>query len=88
VDVAARLADARGDDEGAMATLGRAIERYPDAVPIDRARAHLYRAELAVRLGQAELAGGSLAEARAVELDPADRESIASDIAHIEALLG
>ena len=88
VDVAARLADAHGDDAAAMATLGRAIDRFPDAPPIDRARALLYRADLAVRLGREELAAASLAEAQAIPLDDADREAIASEASHVEALLG
>jgi catechol 2,3-dioxygenase-like lactoylglutathione lyase family enzyme len=88
LDVAARLADAKGDDAGAMATLSRAIDRYPDALPIDRARALLYRADLAVRLDSQELAAASLAEALAIELDDADRESIAAEVSHVESLLG
>ena len=88
VDVAARLADSHGDDAAAMATLSRAIDRYPDAPPVDRARALLYRADLAVRLGRDELAAASLAEAQAIPLDDADRESIAAEASHVESLLG
>ncbi len=87
LDVAARLADARGDDAGAMATLRRAIERYPDAPAIDRARALLYRADLAVRLAREELAAASLAEALAIELDDADRQALAAEVSHVESLL-
>src|SRR5690242_16644127 len=88
LDVAARLADARGDDAGAMATLDRAIARYPDAPAIDRARALLYRADVAVRLGQPERAAASLNEALAVELDDAEREAIADEVAHVATLVG
>lgn len=87
LDVAARLADAHGDDAAAMATLGRAIDRYPDAPAIDRARALLYRADLAVRLGRGELAVSTLAEALAIELDDADRESLAAEVSHVRSLL-
>ena len=88
VDVAARLADSHGDDAAALATLGRAIDRYRDAPAIDRARALLYRADLSVRLGREELAAASLAEALAIELDDADREAVAADVSHVESLLG
>ena len=88
VDVAARLADAKGDDAEAMAVLSRGIDRYPDAPPIERARALLYRADLAVRLGREELAAASLAEALAIPLDDADREAIAAEVSHVESLLG
>jgi catechol 2,3-dioxygenase-like lactoylglutathione lyase family enzyme len=88
VDVAARLADSHGDDAAAIATLGRAIDRFPDAPPLERARALLYRADLAVRLGREELAAASLAEAQAIPLDDADREAIAAEASHVEALLG
>jgi hypothetical protein len=88
VDVAARLADSHGDDAAAMETLGRAIDRYPDAPAIDRARALLYRADLAVRLGREELAASSLAEALAIPQDDADRETIAAEASHVESLLG
>jgi catechol 2,3-dioxygenase-like lactoylglutathione lyase family enzyme len=87
LDVAARLAESKGDDAAAMATLGRAIERYPDAPAIERARALLYRADLAVRLGHGDLAAASLAEALAIGLDDAGRESVAAEVAHVESLL-
>src|SRR5918997_3161465 len=46
--VAARLGDARGDDAAALRTLENGIARYGDAPAMERARALLYRAELAV----------------------------------------
>ena len=50
LDVAARLADAHGDDAAAMRTLASGLAREADAPPITRAHALLYRAELAIRL--------------------------------------
>ena len=88
VDVAARIADARGDSAEGLAILDRAIARYPDAPPVERARALLYRADLAVRLGREELAAASLGAALAIELDDADREAIAAEVSHVESLLG
>jgi len=47
---AARLGDAHGDDARALKTLETGIARFGNAPAIDRARALLYCAELAVRL--------------------------------------
>ena len=43
VDVAARLADAHGDDAGGLATLERALAKHSDAPAIERARRTKYR---------------------------------------------
>ena len=87
VDVAARLADAKGDTEGALRTLEAALARNPDAPAIDRSRALLYRAELALRLGDRSLASASLDEARAVDLGADDREAIAAELEHVAELV-
>lgn len=50
VNVATRLGDARGDEAIALKTLQNGIKRFPDAATIDKARAYLYQAELAVRV--------------------------------------
>jgi catechol 2,3-dioxygenase-like lactoylglutathione lyase family enzyme len=44
IEVAARLADSKGEDAQALATLERGIARHADAPAADRARALLYRA--------------------------------------------
>jgi len=88
VEVAARLADAHGDDAQALATLERGIARHADAPAADRARALLYRAELAVRVGDDRLARSSLGAALAVELDADELEALGPDVTHVEALLG
>ena len=87
VEVAARLADVKGDDAQALATLQRGIARHADAPAADRARALLYLAELAVRVGDDPLARSSLEAARAVELDAGEREALRSDLTHVETLL-
>jgi hypothetical protein len=87
VEVAARLADAHGDDAQALATLERGIARHADAPAADRARALLYRAELAVRVGDDGLARSSLKAAIAVELDAGERDALRPDVTHVEALL-
>lgn len=77
VDVAARLGDSRGDEAAALKTLENGLKRYADAPPLDRARALLYRAELAVRLGDQALAESSLATVQALDLDEAERALLA-----------
>jgi catechol 2,3-dioxygenase-like lactoylglutathione lyase family enzyme len=82
IDNAARQGDARGDDRAAMTLLDNGLARFADAPAIDRVRTLLYRAELAVRLGDGGLATGSLAEAQAVELSDDESTAVAPDIAH------
>ena len=87
VDVAARLADAKGDDAGALATLERGLARHADAPAIERARALLYGAELAVRLDRRDQAAASLEAVAALDLDADERASLADDVAHVAGLL-
>ena len=88
VQVAARLADAKGDDAKALATLQRGLARFADAPVLERARALLFHAELAVRTGDAALARASLAAAGALDLDDDEREAIAADLAHATDVVG
>src|SRR5512134_3440999 len=46
--VAARLGDAHGDETLALKTLETGIARFPEAAAMERAKAHLYQAELAI----------------------------------------
>ena len=87
IDVAARLADSHGDDAGGLATLERSLAKYPDARPIERARALAYRAELAVRLGRGSLARTSLEEIKTLPLGEVERAGLAAEIDHVESLL-
>ena len=87
VDVAARIADARGDDADALVILERALARYPDAPAIERARALLYRADLAMRLERRELAQASLEDVADLDLEFDERASLDADVAHVRALL-
>jgi catechol 2,3-dioxygenase-like lactoylglutathione lyase family enzyme len=87
LDVAARLGDAHGDEAWALKTLETGLSRYPDAPVLDRARALLYRAELAVRLGNSALAQSSLAAARALEMTRRQQSLIAQELAHASELV-
>lgn len=87
LEVAARLGDAHGDDAAALTTLENGLSRYVDARAIDRARALLFRAELAVRLDKLPLARSSLAEAQALELADDERDLIDGEMAHTADLV-
>jgi catechol 2,3-dioxygenase-like lactoylglutathione lyase family enzyme len=82
IEVAARLGDAHGDDALALKTLERGLLRFTDADAPNRARAYLYRAELALRTKNHELARSSLALANALELTEDERASLAEEFAH------
>ncbi|MBX3048197.1 MAG: VOC family protein [Anaerolineales bacterium] len=85
--VAARLGDARGDELQALKTLETGLGRYQDAAAPDLARAYLYRAELAVRTDNAELARSSLAAAELLPLSKAERAALAEEFAHANELV-
>ena len=51
IEVAARQGDSRGDDAQAIAVLDAGLARYPEAPPIERFEALLYRVELKARIG-------------------------------------
>jgi catechol 2,3-dioxygenase-like lactoylglutathione lyase family enzyme len=85
--VAARLADARGDEAAALAALESGLARYPDAPSVERVRALVYRAELAVRLDRTDLARRTLDEVAALDLSAAERTELAPEVEHVTALL-
>jgi catechol 2,3-dioxygenase-like lactoylglutathione lyase family enzyme len=87
VEVAARLGDSHGDDAAALKALDSGLRRHLDAPVLDRARALLFRAELAVRLGRGPLAQASLAEVLALNVDEAERALIARDLEHASELV-
>ena len=87
VDVAARLADSHGDVPLALKTLESGIKRHREASGVDRARALLYRAELAVRVGEGGLARSTIDEVRALPLDPKDLELLAEEISYVSGLI-
>lgn len=87
INVAARLGDAHGDEALALKTLETGIKRFPQAPAIERAKAYLYRAELAVRLNNIELAKSSLIDAKAVDLTEEEVATIADELAHVTELV-
>ena len=89
VEVAARLGDSHGDDPLALKTLESGIARLgAGAAPLDLARAYLYRAELALRTGDPDLAGSSLEAAEALDLSVDDRETLAEELEHVRTNIG
>lgn len=87
VEVAARLGDAYGDVAKALRTVENGLKRFPDALPVDRARALLYQAELLVRLNKVELARESLADVQGLVLTAEERDSLATDMAQTARLV-
>jgi catechol 2,3-dioxygenase-like lactoylglutathione lyase family enzyme len=87
INVAARLGDAHGDEVIALKTLENGLIRFADAAAIDRARAYLYRAELAVRINNRELAQSSLTAVQSLELTEDERAAIAEECAHVVELV-
>ena len=65
----------------------RGLKKFPDAPALDRARAYLYRAELAARLENVELAQTSLAAVAALDLSELERESLAEELARTVELV-
>ena len=85
--VAARLGDAHGDEALALKTLENGLARFPNASAMELARAHLYRAELAVRTRNHELARSSLAKAKSLELTNDEKAALADEFAHATELV-
>lgn len=87
INVAARLGDAHGDEALALKTLENGLSRFADAKAIELARAYLYRAELAVRTKDRELARSSLAAAESLELTEKERAALDEEFAHVAELV-
>jgi catechol 2,3-dioxygenase-like lactoylglutathione lyase family enzyme len=87
LEVAARLGDSHGDEALALQTLERGLARHTAAKPVELARAYLYRAELAYRTHNHELAKSSLASAQSLELTDDEKASLADEVAHVTSLV-
>ncbi len=85
--VAARLADAHGNEAHALKTLDNGLARFPEAASIERVKAYLYRTELAVRLNNPALARASLTAALALELTADEKTMLADEVAHVTELV-
>jgi catechol 2,3-dioxygenase-like lactoylglutathione lyase family enzyme len=85
--VASRLGDAHGDEAKALKTLENGIMRYTEAPNLDRAKAYLYRATLAIRLNNHELAQSSLAAATSLALTEEERATVAEEVAYVAELV-
>ena len=85
--VAARLGDARGDETLALKTLENGLTRFANAPARDLAKALLYRAELAVRTKDYELARSSLTAAKSLELTEEEQTALEEEFAHTTELI-
>lgn len=77
---AARQGDSRGDEAVAARMLDAGLARHTDAPSIERLPALVYRAELAVRMGDVDRARTALTDIRELELDDPDRAAMAADL--------
>ncbi|WP_188191074.1 bleomycin resistance protein [Nonomuraea sp. SYSU D8015] len=80
VAAAARQADSHGDEAAGIRVLENGLARHADAPPAQRLPALVYLAELRVRTGDREGAAALLAEVQAMDLTPAERESLTKDL--------
>jgi hypothetical protein len=87
IENAARLGDAKGDDAAAARILDAGLARFVDAPPMERVRGFLFRAELAVRLGDIAGAAAALDSAQRLPLDGSEQRELADVIAHAEELV-
>jgi catechol 2,3-dioxygenase-like lactoylglutathione lyase family enzyme len=87
VEVAARLADAHGDETLALKTLESGLARHRGATAFELAKAYLFRAELAVRTNNPDLARSSLANAHALELPDDERSVLQDEFTHVTELV-
>jgi len=87
IHVASRLGDAHGDEAMALKTLENGLTRYTEAPTLDRARAYLYRAELAIRLNNHELAQSSLMAATSLALTEDERATVADEVTYVAELV-
>ena len=88
VYVAARLGDAHGDEALALKTLESGLTRFGDAATAgELAGAYLYRAELALRTKNRDLARLSLAAAESLALTDAERSALADEFAHVTEIV-
>jgi hypothetical protein len=85
--VAARLGDARGDEALALKTLESGLTRFPEATAVERVKALLYRAELAVRTKDLALARSSLTAAKSLELTEEEKAALQEEFAHATELV-
>ena len=85
--VATRLGDAHGDEALALKTLENGLTRFPEAPAMDRAKAYLYRAELAIRTKDHELAQSSLSAAKSLDLTNEERVALKEEFVHVTELV-
>jgi hypothetical protein len=86
--VAARLGDAHGDEALALKTLESGLARFAaKAGAMKLARVYLYRAELAVRTKDAELARASLTAAKSLALTGDEKAALTDEFAHVTELV-
>jgi hypothetical protein len=80
IKTAARLRDFKTDDAMAAKVLDAALAKYPTAAPAERARALAARAEIAVALGEVELARTLRIALGQIPLSESEREDLREEL--------
>ena len=91
LEAAIMLADSRSDEAGAAKVLESAFRDDPPVAGAVAVRALILRADLAMRMGDVDEARARLADASAISLSSAERQSIGDDLrraAELEEALG
>ena len=88
LDNAGIFGDSKGDPEAAARLLDAALAKSTDADVTDRVRALVYRAELALVLGDHEGARDWITRARAIPLTPSQCVALGADLEHATDLEG
>ncbi len=87
LEVAVRLGDAQGTDASALRTLEGGLKRFPDAPAFDRAKALLYKVELAVRVRNVALARSALSEAKKLALSREEKKLLLHELSEASELV-
>src|SRR5688572_4665254 len=86
--VATRLGDAHGDEALALKTLENGLARFGETSgALELAKAYLYRAELAVRTQNFELARSSLTTAESLALTKDEKAALKDEFTHVNELV-
>src|SRR5262249_6874087 len=80
IETAERLRDFKTDDAAAAKVLDVGLAKFPDAKPVDRARALAARAEIALAMGERSRAQAIAAELSQLKLSAAERKRLKTEL--------
>jgi hypothetical protein len=86
LDAAVVLGDSKGDLAAAAQVLDRALAREVEAPRVEQVRAWVYRAELAMAMGQLGEAAGMLLRVHGVWLEEGEREKVKEEMERVKEM--